>query len=531
MNKEVIYGDDARQRVKKGIDLVADTVKVTLGPKGRNVTIDHSPFANPLNTNDGVSIARELTFKDKYLNLGAKAVKEVAAKTNDIAGDGTTTASLLFQTIITEGMKALSNGQDAVSIRRGVDKAAEVLCRAIEKEAVKATDQESLRSIATISCGDEEIGKVIADTIYKLGTDGLVTLEDSADAVIGSEITEGLRLRGGFQIQQFVTHPARQEAILEDALTGVPVFVTNLSLNHGPEVIKFMEVLAQAGFKQGVLIANAIEGEALATALINSKQGRFQLLPIKVVAYGETGEGVLQDVASATGARYFAREEGAKLADITIEDFGRTRKVVASRDQCTIIGGEGDVAARVKELHAQIEQKSGFQKEALQERVARLESAVGLIKVGGTTDTEREERKMRVEDAINATKAAFKAGVVPGGGSALFRASRYNETRSPFGDEGTGYLAVQKACQAPLRQMIKNSSLELDRADLDKVAKNKKLTIDFNTGAVVNAQDSGILDPVQVVISALRNAASGAGLFLITEAFVVPVDDPKTEII
>lgn len=533
MTNVVKFGDAARNPIKEGIDIVADVVKVTLGPRGRNVILDTNPYGPPLITNDGVTIARELAVKGKLQNTGAKLVREVAGKTNDIAGDGTTTASVLVQAIITEALKSISTGADAVSVRKGIECAAEAIIATVEAEKTVVSDLPSLTAIATISCGNADLGALVAEMVHKVGAEGLVTLEDNPEPGTESELSEGLELRGGFNYPIFVNNPARQQAVIDK----VPVFVTNHALTNGLEVVKIMEAAAANGHKAAVVIANSIEGEALASCVVNWAQQKFQLLPVRVVAYGASGEGALRDVAAVTGATYFAKEEGHKLPmdrsdSIDFANFGIADRVVATKDRTTIIGGAGDADARIDELKSQLPNLKDYEKESVKERIGKLQSGVGIIKVGGATDTEREERKLRIEDAINATKAALTNGVVSGGGVALYRASEFAnlDTEASGNDADYGFDAVIRAAKAPFKQIALNSSVEVDRSDLVKVLNDKDLTIDFNTGEVVNAHKAGVLDPALVVVSALRYAASTAAMFITAEASVTGDEDESEKV-
>lgn len=523
--REIETGAKARSLMLEGIDAVANIVKVTLGPRGRNVVLDANPYRDPLITNDGVTIAREIMPQGTIQKTGAKFVKAVANKTNDVAGDGTTTATILIQAIITAGIRALDNKADAVAVRRGIEAVAAQLVAAVEAQKIAVKDEAALAAIATISCGDPELGAMIAEAVYKFGPTGLVTLEDSPEVATTSRLSEGLELRGGIPLPVFVTNKATQEAILD----RVPVIVTDHDITNELEVIKIMEACAQNGSKSAVLIANSIQGEAMANCIINFAQKKFSLIPIRVQAWGAVGGEVLRDVAAATGATFMAKEEGFKLpATITdnfdFELFGFADRVIASKDRATIMADADARNERIEELEAQLPNtKVAFQKEALEERISRLKTGVAVISVGGVGETERNERKLRVEDAINAAKAALDGGVVPGGGAALFRAAKtVGDLEKPEDeDERAGQWAVIKAAEAPLRQMLINGGMEADRSDLQKITKNKKLTFDFKTGVLVDAHDAGILDPLKVVVTALKNAASESALFLTSEAVVV----------
>lgn len=549
--KEVITGNDARQKIKSGIDLVADAVKKTLGPRGRNFVLDTDPYRNPLNTNDGVTIAREIHSSDEFEEVGVKICKAVANKTNDVAGDGTTTASLLLQAITTHGLQQINNGADPVLLRRGIEKAAEAVVKALKDEIVETKDLEALINVATISCGDPVIGKLVAETVHAVGSDGVVTMEDAEEAETTCRVAEGIELRGGIQLPVFITNPGKQEADISD----VPIFVTDHDITNGIEIVKIMEACAADGYKQAVLIANSVSGEAMAACVINKAQGKFTLIPIKIMALGEQGQAVLRDMAAATGGVFYSRDEGHKLpasmADSyriastpdshTATDFnifGHAERVIASKDRTTILGGAGDTAERVAELEAQKKNSTkAYEKNAIEERIAKLRSGVGVIRVGAVTEAERDERKLRVEDAINAAKAALSDGVIAGGGAALYRAARKVNSHSIHGkftventEQQSGLTAVVKACFEPIKQMAENSGLDLDKADLQKVLEDKKLTIDFYTGKVVDAFEAGIIDPSLVTVSAIRNAASEAALFVITEGTVTSVEDRSEKV-
>jgi chaperonin GroEL len=466
MYRDIKHGDDARQRIKAGIDKTVDTVKVTLGVKGRNVILDTNPYSNPINTNDGVTIVREIVLEDRFENIGAKIVKEAAGRTNDVAGDGTTTASVLVQAIVNEGHKAIGAGADPVAVRRGIEKAAREVVKLIKKEATKTEDLETLVSTAIISCGDDELGELVARIVFEAGVDGVVTLEDNPEPETISEQAEGLNLRGGLLVQNYINVPELQQA----ALNNVPIFVTNQSVTLADEMAAIMNATFKKGSKQVVVIAQGIEADALITSLKNWVDNKFWALPIRVMAYGDMGEGVLRDVAALTGARFFDAMANDRITDVTAEDLGKAGKVVVTKHETTIVAGtEAQKKDRIKELTAQIKATDReFERESLRERIAKLRNALFTIKVGGITDTERGERKLRVEDAINACKAALTDGVVAGGGSALYRAT-HNHTVKAEDDETLGYTAVLKACKVPIELMAENSGLRLDRSDLEEI--------------------------------------------------------------
>ena len=540
MSKQVKTGAEARSEIKAGIDLVANVVKTTLGPRGRNVVLKTDPYRPPLNTNDGVTIARELhaPADRPFQEIGVETVKAVANKTNDVAGDGTTTVSVLLQAMTTHALQQINNDADPVLLRRGIEKAAAAVVEALQDEIVETKDIEALVNVATISCGDPVIGKLVAEAVHKVGSNGVVTIEDGEGEETTSRIAEGIELRGGIQLPVFITNPVRQEADVND----VPIFVTDHDFTNGMEIVRLMEVISRMGSKSGVLIANSVTGEAMASCAINKAQGKFTLIPIKVQALGEQGQAVLRDMAEATGARFFSRDEGNRLPNnpqdpgdtYNPDDFGHAERVLATRDRTTIIGGAGDTEERIKELKAQrANSKQAYEQNLLDERIARLQSGVGVIRVGGVTEAEREERKLRVEDAINASKAALSNGIIAGGGAALYRAAKKVEKDQKVDlstEDGNGLMAVVKACFEPIKQMAENSGLELDKSDLQKILDDKNLTIDFFTGELVDAFKQGIIDPSLVTLSAVKNAASEASLFVITEGAVTASEDDSEKI-
>lgn len=530
LKRSIKTGDDARQSVKAGMDAVANIVKVTLGPRGRNVILDTDPYRDPMIINDGVTIAREIEPTGEFEKIGAKIIKQVANKTNDVAGDGTTTASLLAQQIATAGMQQIANDADPVMVRRGIELAAAQIIEAVKAQKIDSDSLQMLEAVATISSGDKTLGEIIAGAVNKVGAEGVITVEDSEDDQTTSHIAEGIELRGGWVLPVFINKIARQEVVLDD----VPVMVTDHDITNAVEVIKIMEAYAADGQKQGILIANSISGEALATCVVNKAQGKFTLVPIRITTWGEQGQGVMRDMAAATGAKFFSKEEGDRLPGNMSEGydpeiFGHADRVIITKDRTTILGGKGDVDARIKELQAQLPNMAkAFEKDQVKERIAKLKSGIGVIRVAGVSEAEREERKLRVEDAVNAAKAALAEGIVAGGGAALYRASKSLDLPKIDDSTEAGFKAVIRACEAPLEQMAANSGLKLDRADLQRLVDDNNLTIDFNNGEVVDAFKAGIVDPLRVVISALKNASSTTALFLTSEAAVsAPVDDSE----
>lgn len=522
MLHDIRTGHEAKESIRQGINKAADTIKVTMGPLGRYVSIDYDEFSWPLTTNDGVTVANNIYLRNKFENVGAKYVRQAAQKTNDIAGDGTTTASVLVQAIAEEGLRLLAAGVSPVSLRREIESAIKLVLEDLKNQTVviEQEDIKSLADIATISCRDNSLGEMIATLISEVGANGIITIEDNPLAETTIERADGLKVRGGLLSPFFVNHKAFQQAVYEDT----PVVVTDNSITQPSEVIPIMEKLYAAGHKQAVLVAAQVEGNGLATIIQNSLQKKFDILPLRVIAYGPIGEGYLRDICAATGATLITDKDGKKLKDFEASDAGKADKVVAGAHEITFVGGAGDSNARVTELQAQIANVKQLEAESLQERIAKLQSKTASIKVGGSIDSEREEIKKRVEDAVNATKAALSDGIVTGGGAALFRAGRKLEGS----DYGT--VVVREACQYPLRQIANNSAVDLDKGDLTSIVDDTAKTYDFKTGEVVDAYKSGIIDPARVVVTALKNAAAAAVLFLITEAAIVTIEDSGEEL-
>lgn len=537
-HNEILTDQQAREELKAGIDLVANLVKKTLGPRGRNVVLDTNPFEPPTNTNDGVTIAREVHAPKNrpHQETGVKIAKNVANKTNDVAGDGTTTSLVLLQSVVTHAHKQINNDADPVSIARGIIAAGEAVAEELKNEATATTDAKSLIDVASISSSNRVIGKLVAETVHQVGADGVVTIEDSEVEETTARIAEGIELRGGVLLPAFFNDAVNQRTVVDK----VPIFVTDHDFTNALEVSRMMEIVAINGSKKAVLIANSVTGEAMAHTFIMHAQGKFTLLPIKIQALGEQGQAVMRDMAAATGAKFFARDEGNRLPfnpqdgddTFNIQDFGYAERVVATRDRTTIVDGGGETEKRVEELEAQlINSKKAFEKNMIKERIARLQRGVGVISVGGVTETERKERKLRVEDAINASKAALSSGIIAGGGAALYRASmkvKIPDTLSD--DEKSGFLAVIRACREPINVMAENGSLTIDASKLVQLLKEKNSTIDFNTGEVVDAFKNGIIDPALVTISAVRNVASEAALNAITEGLVTRSEDDSEKL-
>lgn len=524
MYTESYLDQEALRKLKIGVDALADAVKRTMGVRGKSFSLDVNEYTLPTTTNDGVTIARSFKRKDRVENNGVKRLREAAEKTNDNAGDGTTTTMILMQSIIDQGLKAITVGADGIPLREGITIAAEKIIQHLETERVAISDHESLAAVATISSRDSKVGNLIAEIILKAGKDGIVTLEDGSEEETTYKQSEGLRLRGGYMGEFFVNHPERRQAVFND----VPILVTNRNVTVAAEMGKIMEVVSNMGKKEAVLIANGIDGDALATAILNWKKKSISILPLRVMTYGEAGEGALKDVAAVTGATYLDENEPRSLLDIVATDFGRAAKTVTDRHETVVVSTDSELKEeRVKQLEIALKDAKEFEAESIRERIAKLKSAIFTIKVGGRSDTERGELKTRVDDAVKATKAALESGVVAGGGSALYRAVTAQKKPDITTDEGIGEQVVYQAALAPIKQMALNSSYTLDKGDLTAILDPMK-AINFKTCQVVNAYDEGILDPLKVVLECIKNASAGAGIFL-TLGGVVVEHQPEVE--
>lgn len=524
MHREVIFGEEARNKMKQGVDWVANTVKATMGVNGKSVVLDTNPYGRPLITNDGVTIARDLIKNDRTDNIGAKLIRIAAEATNDNAGDGTTTTMILMQSIIELGIKAMANGASGIELRKGITDAVRNVVDSLRSEQVKASDLETLANVATISCRDSELGKLIAEVILQAGTEGMVTIEDRFEADTVYEKHEGLRLTGGYPHESFINLPERQQTSFSD----VPILVTDRVFTMGEEMARIMETVANMGKKEAVIIAAGIEGAALATAYANWKNRAIFILPIRVMAYGDLGQGMLKDVAAITGATYLDEHEKT-IMDVTADDFGRAAKIIADKHDTTIVSDNDTLKAeRVKELTTAKENANEYEQENLSQRIAKLSSGVFTVKVGGKTETERNELKTRVDDAIKAAKAALEEGVVAGGGSALYRAAVSQHVPDVTTDFGIGQKILFESCKRPIEQMAENSNLILDRSDLTEIL-DKAKAIDFSVGKVVKAFDAGIVDPLKVVLECIENSAGQSGIFLTIENAVHDVIPEKAE--
>ena len=527
MAKQIIYGEEARKALLGGINKLADTVKITLGPKGRNVVLDKK-FGAPLITNDGVTIAKEVELEDPFENMGAQLVKEVATKTNDVAGDGTTTATLLAQALIREGMKNVTAGANPMVLRKGIQKATETAVEAIEKNAKKVSGTKDIARVAAVSSASEQIGNLIADAMEKVTSDGVITVEESKTAETYSEVVEGMMFDRGYITPYMVTDTDKMVAVIDDAY----ILITDKKISNIQEILPLLEQIVQSG-KKLVIIAEDIEGEALTTLILNKLRGTFTCVGVKAPGFGDRRKEMLTDIATLTGGQVISSELGLELKDTTVDQLGRARQVKIDKENTIIVDGAGDseaIKSRVSQIRSQIETTtSDFDREKLQERLAKLAGGVAVIKVGAATEVEMKEQKMRIEDALAATKAAVEEGIVAGGGTALIDAipavKAYVD--SVDGDEKTGAAIVLKALEEPVRQIAANAGLEGSIIIEHLKAKN---TVDYGYNALTDTYgdmiDEGIVDPTKVTRSALQNASSVASTVLTTESLVADIKEP-----
>ncbi len=528
MAKEIRFGEDVRKSIEIGVNKLADTVKVTLGPKGRNVILDKK-IGKPLITNDGVTIAREIELEDAFENMGAQIVKEVATKTNDVAGDGTTTATVLAQAIIKEGLKNVAAGANPILLRKGINKAVETAVAELAKMSKTIESKEEISQVAAISAGEEEVGTMISDAMEKVGKDGVITIEESKSMGTTLEVVEGMQFDRGYLSPYMSNDMEKMEANMHDPL----ILVTDKKINTIQEILPLLEQIVQSG-KRLLIIAEDIEGEALATLVVNKLRGTFDVVAVKAPGFGDRRKAMLEDIAILTGGQLISEEFGYELKDTTLENLGRAGSVKVTKDNTVIVNGAGNKAAiedRVALIKRQIEDTtSEFDREKLQERMAKLSGGVAVIEVGAATETELKERKLRMEDALNATRAAVEEGIVAGGGTALINvvASLENLSKELSGEERTGVEIVAKALTEPLRQIAFNAGLE--GAVIVENVKKADAGVGFDAlrEQYVNMLEAGIIDPTKVTRSALQNAASVAGTFLTTEAAVADIktDEP-----
>lgn len=526
MAKQIKHSDDARHALVRGVNILANTVKVTLGPKGRNVVLDRG-YGAPTITKDGVSVAKEIELEDKFENIGVELVKEVASRTNDIVGDGTTTATILTQAIINEGMKNVTAGANPVALNRGLHKGVDAIVIELQKKISKKVEKDEIANVASISANDKEIGAKIAEAFSEVGADGVITVEDSQSFGMQIETVKGMRFDKGYVSPYMVTNPERMEAEVEDAL----ILVTDKKISSVEQILPMLEAVVQSGKKEMVIIADEIEGQALTTLVLNKLRGSFSVLAMKAPGFGDRRKDMLQDIAILTGAKLITEELGLKLETATLGDLGSARKVVATKDSTTIVKGNGDedaVKARVSQIRKLIEQSdSDFDREKLQERLAKLAGGVAIIKVGAATETEMKEIKHRIEDAIGSTKAAIEEGVVPGGGVALLRAAKALDNLNLPDEEMIAINILRRAVEEPVRIIAKNAGYE-GAVVVDEIKKHTG-NYGFNaaTGNYEDLVVAGIIDPTKVTRFALENAVSAAGMLLTTEAVIT--DLPKKD--
>ncbi|KKP59357.1 MAG: 60 kDa chaperonin [Candidatus Magasanikbacteria bacterium GW2011_GWC2_34_16] len=526
MAKQIKFNDDARQALVRGVDILANTVKITLGPKGRNVVLDKG-YGAPIITKDGVTVAKEIEVEDKFENVGVELVKEVASKTNDDVGDGTTTATVLAQAIVKEGLKNVTAGVNAVALNRGLHKATEAVVNELKNNISKKVEDDEIADVAAISANDREIGEKIAGAMKEVGKDGVITVEESQSFGMEIETVKGMRFDKGYVSPYMVTNSDRMEAEYEDAY----VLITDKKVSSVEEILPVLEKVAQSGKKELVIIAEDVEGQALATFVVNKLRGTFNVLAVKAPGFGDRRKEMLQDIAVLTGGKVITEEVGLKLENTTLEDLGRARKITATKDNTTVVEGKGDEQAikdRVAQIRKLIETTdSDFDKEKLQERLAKLAGGVAVIKVGAATETEMKEVKHRIEDAVGATKAAIDEGVVPGGGVALIRAMVALDNLQLDNEEMIAVGILRRALEEPLRMIAQNAGF--DGAVVVNEVKKNKGNFGFNaaTGNYEDMVTAGIIDPTKVARSALQNAVSIAGMFLTTEAVIT--DIPKKE--
>ena len=528
MAKQIVYGEDARKALQAGVDKLANTVKITLGPKGRNVVLDKK-YGAPLITNDGVTIAKEIELEDAFENMGAQLVKEVATKTNDAAGDGTTTATLLAQALVREGMKNVAAGANPMVVKKGIAKAVDAAVNAVIANSKSVEGSADIARVATISSGSEETGKLIADAMEKVSTDGVITIEESKTAETYSEVVEGMQFDRGYLSPYMATDTDKMEAVLDDPL----IMITDKKISNIQDVLPLLEQIVQSSQKL-LIIAEDIEAEALTTLILNKLRGVFNVVAVKAPGFGDRRKEMLQDIAVLTGGQVITSDVGIELKDATIDMLGRARQVVVKKETTTIVDGAGakeDIQARVHQIRAQLETTtSEFDKEKLQERLAKLAGGVAVIKVGAATEVEMKEKKLRIEDALAATKAAVEEGIVAGGGTALINAmpavKELMETAT--GDEKTGMSIVYKALEEPVRQIAQNSGLE-GSVIIDKILSSGKVGYGFDAykEEYCDMLSAGIVDPTKVTRSALQNAASVAAMVLTTESLVADIKEPE----
>ncbi|MFC1463429.1 MAG: chaperonin GroEL [Candidatus Brachytrichaceae bacterium NZ_4S206] len=530
MAKQLVFNEEARRSLKRGVDTLAAAVATTLGPKGRNVALDKK-YGAPTVTHDGVTVAKEIELADPYENMGAQLLKEAATKTNDIAGDGTTTATVLAQIIVHEGLKNVAAGANPMLIKHGIEKGVEAVVEYLKNMAVEVNKKDQIAQVATISAQDPEIGNLIAEVMDKVGKDGVITVEESKSLNFETEYVEGMEFDRGYISPYFITNPERMEAEIKDPY----ILIHDKKISAAADIIPLLERLVQRGKRDLVIIAEDVDGEALATLVLNKLRGMLNVLAVKAPGFGDRRKAMLQDIAILTGGQVITEEMGRKLEGVQIEDLGRADRVVSTKDDTTIIGGKGDekrIKARIEEIRVEIEKStSDYDKEKLNERLAKLAGGVAVIRVGAATETELKEKKHRVEDALSATRAAVEEGIVPGGGVALLRAvSALDNVKMPHEDEQVGVNILRRALEEPIRRIVANAGMDgsVVVQQVRAMSKDKKFFgYDVIAGDYVDMLKAGIIDPAKVTKGALQNAASIASMILTTEALVTDIPEKE----
>ncbi len=530
--KQLVFAEEARRRLKNGVDVVANAVATTLGPKGRNVALDRK-FGAPSITHDGVSVAKEIELEDPFENMGAQLLKEAATKTNDIAGDGTTTSTVLAHAIVTEGLKNLAAGANPMLLKRGIEAAAKAVAQRISEQAIDVATKEDIANVASISAQDRTIGELIAEVFDKVGNDGVITVEESKGLEFETEYVEGMQFDRGYISPYFITDPEAMEAVIEEPY----LLIHDKKISAAQDLVPILEKLVQTGKRDLVIIAEDVDGEALATLVLNKLRGMLNVLAVKAPGFGDRRKAMLQDIAILTGATVISEETGRKLESATIADLGRAEKVVATKEDTTIVGGKGDpkqIQGRIEQIRVEIEKStSDYDREKLQERLAKLSGGVAIIRVGAATETELKEKKHRVEDAVSATRAAIEEGIVPGGGVALINAmDALDDLKMDSDDAQIGVNIVRKALEVPMRRIAENAgkdgSVILDTVRrVQKEKKDRNIGYNVLTDEYVDMIEAGIIDPAKVTKGALENAASIAAMILTTEALITDVPEPE----
>jgi len=530
--KQLVFGDEARRKLKNGVDIVANAVSTTLGPKGRNVALDRK-FGSPTITHDGVTVAKEIELPDPFENMGAQLLKEAATKTNDIAGDGTTTSTVLAHAIVTEGLKTLAAGANPMLLKRGIESAAKTVAEAIKKSAIEITTKEEIANVAMISAQDRQIGELIADVMDKVGKDGVITVEESKGLEFEQEYVEGMQFDRGYISAYFVTDSEHMEAVITDPY----ILIYDKKISAAQDIVPILEKLVQIGKRELVIIAEDVDGEALATLVLNKLRGMLNVLAIKAPGFGDRRKAMLQDIATLTGGSVISEETGRKLETVVIPDLGRAEKVVSDKDNTTVVGGKGDelsIKGRIEQIRIEMDKTtSDYDREKLQERLAKLTGGVAIIRVGAATETELKEKKHRVEDALSATRAAVEEGIVPGGGVALVNAiASLDKVKMQYEDEQIGVNIVRKSLEVPMRKIAENAgkdgSVVVENVRTQqKAKKSSTFGYDVIKDQYIDLVKGGVIDPAKVTRGALENAASIASMILTTEALITDVPEKE----